>query len=326
MTRRFAYILLLLVLPCFLSTVVKSQETSAVLRFTVLDEKGDFFPALMARDVRILRNKRPVQVVSFVANEERALEILFLIDASLSQERTLPDEKRAAEYFIEHVLKQGKDKVAVVSFTGKVIMRKDLTGDLAGAKEELGKIEFEPPADYLGHGVVARPVFRKDSPMKDPLGDIGATSTWDSIMKASAALANVKSDAGKAIILITDGVNTWGDTKLKECIAASIKNGIPVYSIGIGDDSFDGVHESTLKKISEHTGGLSIVPGKGLKDLGVLIEKLGHALRSGYEARITTDPSGKAGALTEMTVEIVGTQPQRQHLQIIQPKGLISAQ
>jgi VWFA-related protein len=320
MIGKLKRIVSLLFLLSTLFSIAAAQEGGAVMRFTVLDEKDIFYPDLKSSDVRILRDKRPLEIVSFAPKPESSLEILILIDASLSQERTLPDEKRAAEYFIDHILRQGKDKVAIVSFTGNISMRKDLTSDLAGAKEELGKIEFEPPADYLGHGVVARPVFRKDSPFKDPLGALGASSIWDSISKASNALARVKSDAAKAIIVITDGRDNYGDMELRECVALTVKNRIPVYSIGIGDDVYGVVREGILKKLSAQTGGVSIVPAKKLDDLGGLIAKIGQALRFGYEIGVAPALS-RPDALTETRIEIVDPQL-RKRLRIIQPKGV----
>ena len=67
-------------------------------------------------------------------------------------------------------------------------------------------------------------------------------------------------DSRRVVILISDGVNTFGESKFKEVIFSSLKYQVPIYAVGIGDDFYDGVDKKTLKKLTEQTSGVLILP------------------------------------------------------------------
>lgn len=310
---KFLFFLLL-----FTAISASAQEAKVKMQFGVFGENGNFFANLKASDIQILQNKKSLQLVSLEAKTENPLEIIIMIDASISQEKMLPVEKKAAEYFIDNVLNSGKDKVAIVQFTGKVSLEQDLTDDLAKAKEKIKKIEFEPPPGYVGGGIIAGISPPKNSDMQA----MGSTSIWDSIIQVSQAVAKVKaSNARRAVILISDGVNTFGDGKLKEAIAFSIKTGIPVYAIGIGDDLYGGIDKKTLKILTEQTNGVLIIPKKKLEDLPEQIKKFEQGLRSVYEVTFSTNSAVSKDALQEAEIEIINPELRKQKLEILQPKG-----
>lgn len=313
MKNKIIYFLLLLNLAAF---GVFAQQTAVKFQFGVFSENGNFFGRLKVSDIQIVQDKKSLQAASFELKTENPLEIVIMIDASASQERTLPDEKRAAAYFINDILKKGKDKVAIVKFTGKFSFVQDLTDDLAKAQAELKKIEFEPPKGYIGGGIMVSVPNKKSDDFKT-----GTTSIWDSVKQISDAFLQIKSNnAQRAIILITDGVNTFGETKLKEAIESSIKTQIPVYAIGIGDEYYGGVDKKTLKKLAEQTGGLLIVAKQKLEDFPVQAKTFEQGLRSVYEVTFSPGPTNSKN-LQEIDVQIINPELRKQKLQIVQPNG-----
>jgi VWFA-related protein len=297
----------------FLCGLVFSQETKSKLQFDLLDESGNFFNDLKTSDIQIAGLKD----WSLNLTADKSLEILIMIDASASQERMLPLEKKAAQTFINDFLKAENDKIAVVSFTGSVALEQDLTSDFQKAKEKLGKIEFVPPSGYIGGGVVAGQV----SPNKNQIL-AGSTSIWDSLQKVLESFSKIQDKrAQRAVILISDGVNTFGEKKTTEVIEFSVKTKIPIFAIGIGDDFYDGVDKKTLKKITEETGGISVVPGKKLEDLSQLLKILEQSLRSSYEITFTPVNTTLKDKLQEIKIEIANPELRKRKLQIIQPKG-----
>jgi Ca-activated chloride channel family protein len=311
-TRQNLFIFLLL----FTAISAFAQESKVKMQFGVLGENGNFFANLKASDIQISQNKKTLQPVSLEAKTETSLEIIIMIDASISQERMLPDEKKAAKYFIDNILKSGKDKVAIVRFSGKISLEQDLTADFTKAKEQLGKIKFEPPAGYIGGGIIA------GIPANTKPDAAGSTSIWDSIKQVSEAIAKVKAgSARRAILLISDGVNTFGDAKLKEAVAVAVKTQIPIFAIGIGDELYAGVDRESLKKITGQTGGVSIIPKGELKNLPEQIKKIENSLRTFYEVTFSPNAANSKDALQEAEIEIINPELRKQKLQILQPKG-----
>jgi VWFA-related protein len=222
------------------------------------------------------------------------------------------------EKFINNFLKTGKDKVAVVSFTGEVALEQDLTNDFQKAADQIGKIRFIPPSGYVGGGiVVGQPPTNKNQKVA------GSTSIWDSLIQVLEAFSKIqKNGTQRAVILISDGVNTFGRNNIREAIEFSIRTKIPVYAIGIGDDLYEGVDRNTLKKITEETGGISIVPKKKLEDLSQLFKIIEQSLRSNYEVSFPLNISSSKDKMQEMKIEIVNPEFRKRKLQIIQPKGV----
>lgn len=306
-------------LAVFLVGVISGQEAAGSISFGVLDKNNSFYDGLKPADLRLSINKRPSPITALTVKAAGPLEVLILIDASASQERTLPDERKAAELFIDSVLEKGRDKVAIAKFSGNISLVQDITDNFEEAKAQVRKIEFEPPPGFLLGGVIVGTRM----PTKDQMA-IGSTSIFDSVSKGSEALAAAKSDARKAVLLISDGVNTYGESKISGVIKDAIGNRVPVYSVGIGDELYKGVDRKTLRKLSEGTGGISVVPGKKLADLGPLLKKIGECLRAEYKVTFVPSTPGEKGELQEIEIEIVNPELQKLNLQIVRPKGYVA--
>ena len=98
-----------------------------------------------------------------------------------------------------------------------------------------------------------------------------STAIGDAIIKSTDVLRNQPEEA-RIMILLTDGANTAGEIQPIPAANIAAKNGIKIYTIGIGADSmtqsnFFGMFnntvnpskdldEETLKTIAENTGGL----------------------------------------------------------------------
>src|SRR5690349_11831951 len=83
--------------------VIRVESDITNLPFTVTDKQHQFITTLRAEDVRVLEDGVPQTLFTFQRETDRPLAIAFLIDVSISQEVTLPDEKAAARLFIENV-------------------------------------------------------------------------------------------------------------------------------------------------------------------------------------------------------------------------------
>lgn len=285
----------------------------AKLQFTALDENGRAFGDLQPEDIRIVSKGTSIQPTSLAFTGDSPLSVLIMVDASASQERVLPIGKQVAESFIGGLLKPSRDHVGILSFSSDLTLVHDLSNNFASAISRLKQIKFEVPAGFLGGGVV---ISRGPLPPQQRVA--GSTSLYDSVHKAIEAFAQVDGKGGrKVIFLISDGVSTYGDKKLKDVAEISAKSGIPVYAVGVGDNFYQGVDEKGLKKIAEETGGMAIVNYPAKADMSKLLFRFDPTLRNNY---IATIPPGK-GESREVSVEIVSP-VLKKRLRVISPRRI----
>lgn len=80
-------------------------------------------------------------------------------------------------------------------------------------------------------------------------------------MTADEVLGPAPEKTRRAIILLTNGVNTYGQKKLDDAVQAALRIEAAIYAIGVGDDFYDGVDKGVLKKITETNGRASVFSG-----------------------------------------------------------------
>jgi VWFA-related protein len=134
--------------------------------FTAVDKNKRFLTDLKQEDIRVYEDGAEQQIFTFKPQTDLPLTLAILIDTSISQERTLPEEKAAARAFIDAVMRPSKDEVAVLSFTGDSTLEQGLTGNAARVRSAIDRVEFVPPSGYIGRGVlVGTPPISGDNQM-----------------------------------------------------------------------------------------------------------------------------------------------------------------
>jgi VWFA-related protein len=286
--------------------------------FTAVDKSKRFVTTLKQEDIRVLEDGVPQQVFTFQRETDRPLSLAILIDVSASQERTLPEEKSAAQRFVDTVIRQQKDEVAVLTFTGDATLEQGLTGSAARVRRAIDRVEFTPPSGYIGGGVtVGTPPISGDNQSR-----AGSTAIWDAIWVTSREVLSESSDkTRRAIILLSDGVDTSSRLKLQEAVDAALKADAIIYSIGIGDSfSFEGVDEGSLRKISERTGGRAYFP-RNEDDLRVAFAQIQEDLRSQYLIAYSPLNKTKDGSFRKVQIEVVNPELKKQQLRLTYRQG-----
>jgi VWFA-related protein len=303
--------------------IVKVDTEVVNVLFTAQDKSRRLLLNLKPEDIRVFENGQPQEISAFSRQIDLPLSLAILIDTSASQERTLPEEKAAAMSFIESVIRPAKDEVSILSFTGESTLEQGMTNNIARLRRAIERVEFVPPSGYLGGGVVTNSGRTPGTPPISGGNQItqGSTAIWDSIWVTSEeVLGPAPEKTRRAIILLTDGVNTYGMKKLDDAVQAAQRAEAVVYAIGIGDNFYYGVDEGALKKITERTGGRAYFP----RDEGELREafkQIQEEMRSQY--LVAYEPANRAldGSYRKIELQLANPELQRQKIQLTHRQG-----
>jgi VWFA-related protein len=293
--------------------VVRVETNLTSIFFTAADNNKRFISNLKKEDIQVLEDGQPQEIFTFQQNTDLPLSIAILIDTSRSEERTLPDEKAAARFFVEAVMRPDRDEAAIISFTGDVTLEQGFTGNLDRLRRAIDRVEFVPPSGYVGGGVVVG----STPPISDTNQILaGATAIWDAVWASSNDLLATSADnTRRTIILLTDGEDTISQVKMHEAIERAQKADALIYAIGIGDSYQGGVDESSLRKIAEQTGGRAYFP-RNESQLRSAFAQIQRDLREQY--LVAYSPSNKArdGSYRRIQIEVIDPGLRKQKLKL----------
>lgn len=297
--------------------ILKIDTELVNLLFTAQDKDRRLLTSLKKEDIRVLEDGKPQELFSFQRQVDLPLSLAILIDVSASQERTLPEEKRAAKSFVLDVVRPEKDEVAVISFTGEATLEQGLTSNLNRLGRAIDRVQFVPPSGYIGGGVVAGTPPASGSNQTVA----GSTAIWDAIwITAEEVLGQSPDRTRRAIILLSDGKNTFGNKKLADAVEAALKYEAVVYSIGIGDNFYGGIDENALRKISEQTGGRAFFP-KDEEELRRAFDQIQIEMRSQYLVAYEPGNPKKDGTYRKVEVQLVNQELNKNKVKITHKQG-----
>ena len=286
--------------------------------FTAQDKNRRLLTDLKQADVRLIEDGQVQEITAFGRQIDLPLSLAILIDTSASQERTLPEEKAAAKSFVEAVVRPAKDEVSIVSFTGEATLEQGLTNNVARLQRAIDRVQFVPPSGYLGGGVVINgtpPISGTNQTVQ------GSTAIWDAIWITSDEVLKVAPEkTRRAIILLSDGVNTYGSKKLDEAVQAALKSEAVIYSIGIGDNFYDGVDEAALRKISERTGGRAFFP-RDESELRKAFQQIQIEMRSQYLIAYEPTNQKRDGSYRKIEIQLANSDLAKQKVTLTHRQG-----
>jgi VWFA-related protein len=209
---------------------------------TVTTKKGQIIRDLTKDDFVMAENGRKQTVQYFSRESDLPLTIGLMVDTSMSQQRVMDAERSASARFFEQVLRPNKDQVFIVQFDMAVMIRQELTSSLRKLSDSLVQVDTPSRSD----------LYRQQG---------GGTLLYDAVIQASKDVMQ-RQQGRKALILLTDGVDTGSDATLADAIDAAQLADTLIYSILFSDAtfygglSFEGGHgKNVLMRISRETGG-----------------------------------------------------------------------
>ena len=295
--------------------VIRVETSLTNIFFTAADNNKRFVSNLTKEQIRVVEDGQPQEIFTFQQNIDLPLSVAILIDTSQSEERTLPDEKAAARAFLESIMRPSKDEAAVVSFTGEVTLEQGFTGNIDRLRRAIERVEFIPPAGYIGRGVVV------NQPTTPPISDTnqilaGSTALWDAVWATSNELLSDSADnTRRAIILLTDGVDTISQVKMHEAVERAQKADALIYAIGIGDSYHGGVDRGSLKKLAERTGGRAYFP-ESERELRAAFEQIQRELREQYLVAYSPSNKNRDGSYRRIQIEIIDPELKKANLKL----------
>ncbi|MFN0278177.1 MAG: VWA domain-containing protein [Pyrinomonadaceae bacterium] len=295
--------------------VIKVDTDVVNVLFTAQDRNRRLLTNLKQEDIKILEDGKLQEVTTFSRQIDLPLSLAILIDVSLSQERTLPEEKAAAISFLETVVRPAKDEVSVISFTGESTLEQGMTNNLMRLRRAIERVRVIPPAGYIGGGVsTGTPPINGDSTQ-------GSTAIWDAIWVSSEEILGPAPDkTRRAIVLLSDGVNYSGKKKLDEAVQAALRSEAIIYSIGIGDNFYNGVDKGSLNKISERTGGRAYFP-RDERELRDAFAQIQEEMRSQYLLAYEPTNQTRDGSYRKIEIHLTNPQLQKDKTKVTHRQG-----
>ncbi len=297
--------------------IIIDTEVVNVL-FTAQDKNRRLLTTLKQSDIKLIENGQPQEITYFARQIDLPLSLAILIDTSASQERTLPEEKEAAKSFLDAVVRPTKDEVAIISFTGETTLEQGMTNNVSRLRRAVDRVQFVPPTGYVGGGVLVGgtpPISGKNQQAQ------GSTAIWDAIWVTGEEVLGPSPDkTRRAIVLLTDGINTYGQKKLNDAVQAALKAEAVIYAIGIGDNYLEGVDEGSLRKISEKTGGRAFFP-RDERQLREAFEQIQVEMRSQYLVAYEPTNQNRDGSYRTIEVQMTNPDLQKEKVKLTHRQG-----
>lgn len=238
--------------------VIRTNTDLVVLNVTVTDKAGQYVKALKAADFKVYEDGVEVKkdMIAGFSLQESPYAAVVLLDSSGSMEARFSLARSAAIRFLDGL--RPEDVAAVYRFDSKVERVQEFSGgrDLA-------------PTAYA---IRAK----------------GMTTLNDAIVEAAKTLAD-RPEARKAIIVLSDGMDTFSKASSDKAVESALAVGASIYAVDMSslEVAGSGKRESamSLKGFAEKTGGRFIATpgGQAMRDAFTgIAEELGHQYTISY--------------------------------------------
>jgi VWFA-related protein len=187
---------------------VQAQETfrSALdvvtIQASVRDRRGRVVSGLTTTDFEVRDNGEVRPILSIRSDRQSPISLAIVVDmsGSMANERKIAMARQTYTSLLSQ-LRQGEDEVAVFTFDAALHERRDFTRDLSTLSD--GLAEFEP---------------------------FGTTSLFDATA-ATARRLSARSGAHKAIIVLTDGIDTSSSMTARDVSGLASSIDVPVFVV-----------------------------------------------------------------------------------------------
>ncbi len=276
---------------------IRVQVNLVNLFATVRDKKTKQIISSLQQDDFKIAEDGVEQKISFFSRESTLpITLGLLIDTSGSETNMLGAEQEAAVRFLSRVMRKG-DLAMVVSFDTDSDLLADLTDDQGRLDRAINRTRINAPS---AQGPLAQ--------------SIPGTVFYDAVY--AACHDRLAEEAGrKALVILTDAQDEGSTLKLQDAIEAAQRTDTVVHILLIGDSRFGGGNESIAKKLTDETGGRTIVV-RSEKNLEQAFDQISEELRSQYTLGYYSSNTARDGSYRKVRVET-----SRKNLEVLARRG-----
>lgn len=246
------------------------------LYVTVTDDDGRLVPNLGENDFTIFDNDQPQEIALF-GNEVRPINVVVMLDSSISTTNVMHLIMGGAEQFLIRMLPDDRAKVG--AFNDKIEV---LPAEFVGDRDELIRA-----LDELDFG--------------------NETRLFDAIGASLDSLQEV--EGRKVVLVLTDGQDSASQKGWRDVLEQAIAEEVMIYSIGLEVEYFDGVRnrqtrpDRSLRRLAEETGG-GYFELQETDELGSTFTRVSQELHSQYVLGFA--PSVPDGRIHDLNVRVAG--------------------
>jgi VWFA-related protein len=171
---------------------------------TVTDSHGRYVDGLQASDFSLEEDDKAQQISHFSASTDLPVSVGIVLDTSTSMERKISTATRAVDRFLRGI--HSDDEIFLMTFDTSVKVRQDFTSNRDKLWDALDKIKLS-----------------------------AGTSLYDAVVTSTDKIRKGKYPK-KAILLISDGVDTTSDRDYNVARTAVRESEVLVYILGIAAD------------------------------------------------------------------------------------------
>ncbi len=253
---------------------------------------------LKAEDFRLFDNGQPRAIRDFWRESDLPLTVALVADVSGSQAGFVGSHREAIAQFLAQVIGP-RDRAMVVEVAGKTLLLSGLTGSSAELRAAVEKIGTPAGRQAPLLGPACR---NKAFPHA-----CGGTALWHGLYYTAKELKPVT--GRKAIVVLSDGMDTGSDVPLNDVIEMTQAAGTAVYSIkyanplrflSIGGAIAQAVSHG-LDRLSRETGGLTF-PNPGRRS-GEVFARIESDLRNTYVLGFSLAAGARDGTFHTLKVE-----------------------
>jgi VWFA-related protein len=267
---------------------------------SVTDHNGAPVRDLKAEDFILRDNGQPREIGSFWQEADLPLTVALVADVSGSQAGFIRSHREAVAQFLKQVIGP-RDRAMIVQVAKDARLISDLTGsidDLNAAVEKVGT------RDGTQSPLLGPPCRNAGFPRS-----CGGTALWHALFYTAKELKRVT--GRKAIVVLSDGMDTGSDIGLTdliemaqsaETVVYSVKYANPMRFISITATIAQAASRG-LERLSRETGGLTF-PNPGRKTSEVF-SRIESDLRNMYVLGFPTPDDARDGKFHKLDVRTV---------------------
>ncbi len=255
---------------------IRVQVNLVNVLVSVLDEHNRPAPDLPRESFQLLEEGVPQKIDIFEPETSQPLDLVLMIDSSLSAQKEMSFEQEAAAHFIRQVLRPG-DRLAVYAFDQDITQMAPFSDSVSTLQAAVRKI---PPG--------------------------AGTSIYDALLLGSRALQRHGEDRRRVIILVTDGGETTSRADFDAARKEAVRAGTLLYTILVrpvkNESGRNTAGEHALQTITDTTGGAMFFPDTR-QELTAIFDRIDRELRTQYRLAYYPNPRGPAN--TYRTIEVL---------------------